>query len=126
MQTKYTEDDNDEYMRSRNQVKVMIRNANQKIWEEFGTELNWGKSNEKKKKKKKEIKGVKDENNVFQLNTIDILKVWRDHYERKFDQAENGTESAWETMVEIQEQRWILTIKIIIEREEVASRRGNE
>lgn len=57
-----------------------------------------------KRKWIEENKRVKDEYNALQLNSTDILNVWRGHYEKKCDMVKNYGEHARETMIWIQKQ----------------------
>lgn len=69
------------------------------------------------------MKGVKNENNLLQLNSADIhIKVWRHYYEKKFDMVENDWERAGETMVAIQKQEEYTETINIEEVDEVINR----
>lgn len=48
----------------------------------------WCKIKTIKRRRRKELKGG-DQNNTLQLAITDILKEWRDHYEKKSDQKNN-------------------------------------
>lgn len=93
--TTRNEQDKEEYNTTRRRVKNIIKNAKRKSWEDFGNEIQesytsnnrrfWARVRAMKEEKRKEIAGVKDKQNNLQTNVANILRVWKEYFEDKFN-----------------------------------------
>ena len=95
---KYTrskkEDDLKNYRNLRNEAKKVVKEAKQKSWEEWGNKVEetytkdhrqfWKLIKNLRGRYGKPVRSMKDENNVIQTETNEVLEVWRKYYSKKF------------------------------------------